>query len=238
MLKPWAAWPFSTLLARLPSQCVVCRAWPSTPICEACVTRFAAPVARCPTCALPLAPGTAQCDDCRLQPPPVDACVAACAYVWPWPECIAAFKFRGDAGRAAPLALLLRSAPWVEPALEQADVVLPMPLAPARLRERGFNQAHELAQRLAPGKCDPALLLRIRDTAPQSGLERRDRLHNLHGAFALDPQRTGAVRGRRVVLVDDVMTSGASLFTAAQVLRAAGADHITALVLARTDAPA
>jgi ComF family protein len=216
---------------------VVCRAWPAQPICEACVARFAAPVARCPTCALPLAPGATHCGDCRLQPPPVDACLAACAYVWPWPECIAAFKFRGDAGRAAPLATLLRSAPWVEPALEQADTVLPMPLAPARLRERGFNQAHELARRLAPDRCDAALLLRTRDTVPQSGLERSDRLRNLDGAFALDPARAGTLQGRRVVLVDDVMTSGASLFTAARVLRAAGAAHITAIVLARTDAP-
>jgi ComF family protein len=112
-----------------------------------------------------------------------------------------------------------------------------MPLAPARLRERGFNQAHELARRLAPDKCDPGLLLRTRETPPQSGLARRDRLRNLRGAFALDPRRAGAVQGRRLVLVDDVMTSGASLYTAAQVLRAAGAARITAIVLARTDAP-
>jgi ComF family protein len=237
MLKPWAARPFSALLARLPGQCAVCRAWPAAPVCEACVARFAAPVARCPTCALPLGPGDTRCRDCQRQPPPLDACLAACAYAWPWPECISAFKFRGDAGRAAPLATLLRSAPWVEPALEQADAVLPMPLAPARLRERGFNQAYELARRLAPDKCDPGLLRRTRETAPQSGLARRDRLRNLRGAFALDPRRASAVHGRRLVLVDDVMTSGASLFTAAQVLRAAGAARITAVVLARTDAP-
>jgi predicted amidophosphoribosyltransferase len=65
-----------------------------------------------------------------------------------------------------------------------------------------------------------------------------ERLRNLHGAFALEPLRAEAVRGRRIVLVDDVMTSDASLFSAAQVLRAGGATHITALVLARTDPPA
>ncbi|MDN8613293.1 ComF family protein [Variovorax ginsengisoli] len=237
MFKPWAARPFSALAARLPGQCAVCRAWPAASICEACVARFAAPVARCPTCALPLGPGDTRCRDCQRQPPPLDACLAACAYAWPWPECISAFKFHGDAGRAAPLATLMRSAPWVEPALEQADTVLPMPLAPARLRERGFNQAYELARRLAPDKCDPRLLLRTRDTAPQSGLARQDRLHNLSDAFALDPRRPGAVHGRRLVLVDDVMTSGASLYAAAEVLRAAGAARITAIVLARTDAP-
>jgi predicted amidophosphoribosyltransferase len=116
--------------------------------------------------------GVAQCGDCILRPPPLDACLAACAYVWPWPECIAQFKFRGDAGWAAPFSTLLRSAPWVEPALEQADLVLPIPLAPARLRERGFNQAHELARRLAPRKVDATLLLRTRETTAQSGLTR------------------------------------------------------------------
>lgn len=170
-------------------------------------------------------------------PPPLDACLAACTYAWPWPEYIAEFKFRGDAGRAAPLATLLRSAPWVEPALDSADILLPMPLAPVRLRERGFNQAHEIARRLAPRKTDATLLLRTRETTAQSGLTRAERLRNLRGAFALEPLRAAAVRDRRVVLVDDVMTSGASLFAAAQVLRVAGASHVTAIVLARTEAP-
>ena len=113
-----------------------------------------------------------------------------------------------------------------------------MPLAPARLRERGFNQSLELARRLAPDKTDPGLLLRVRDTPAQHGLARAQRLLNLQGAFAVEPLRAASLRGRRVVLVDDIMTSGASLFAAAQVLRAAGAAHLTGLVLARTEAPA
>jgi ComF family protein len=229
---------FSSLLDRLPSQCAVCRAWPARPLCEACVARFAPPAPRCATCALPLADGPDRCGECLRHPPPLDACLAACAYAWPWPETIAAFKFRGDAGQAAPLATLLRSAPWVEPALEQAELVLPMPLAPARLRERGFNQAHEMARHLSPRKTDPRVLLRTRETPAQSGLTRAQRLRNLRGAFALEPLRAQAVRGRRIVLVDDVMTSGASLFAAAQVLRTGGAAHITAIVLARTELPA
>lgn len=237
MFKRWAVRPFSSLLARLPSQCAVCRAWPSAPVCDACVGRFAPPVRRCGTCALPLGPGSAPCGECLLHPPPLDACLAACAYVWPWPQCIAEFKFLGDAGRAGPLATLIRSAPWVEPALEAADLLLPMPLAPIRLRQRGFNQAYELARRLDAAKCAPGLLLRTRETAAQSGLARKERLRSLHGAFALDPLRAEEVQGRRVVLVDDVMTSGASLFSAARVLRAGGAAHITAIVLARTDRP-
>jgi ComF family protein len=237
MFSHWIERPFSGLLNRLPSQCVVCRAWPAQPVCDACVARFAPPTPRCATCALQVADGVSRCSECTRTPPPLDACLAACTYAWPWPECIAELKFRGDAGRAAPLATLLRSAPWVEPALENADIVLPMPLAPARLRERGFNQAHEIARRLAPRKTDATLLLRTRETTAQSGLTRAERLRNLGGAFALEPLRAATVRDRRVVLVDDVMTSGASLFAAARVLRTAGASHVTAIVLARTEAP-
>lgn len=229
--------PFTALLARLPSQCEVCRAWPSQPVCDACVARFAPPKARCGACALPVPEGVARCGECVRYPPPLDACFTACTYAWPWPDCIARFKFHGDAGWAGPLATLLRSAPWVEPALEQCDIVLPMPLAPGRLRERGFNQAHELARRLSPAKTDATLLLRTRETPAQSGLLRAERLRNLRGAFAVEPLRTDEVHGRRIVLVDDVMTSGASLFAAAETLRLAGAAHITGLALARTDPP-
>ena len=229
--------PFTVLLDAIPSQCAVCRVWPARQVCDACVARFAPPIARCRTCALPVTPGNPQCGDCLLHPSPLEACHAACTYAWPWPDCIAAFKFRGNPGWAAPLATLMRSAPWVEPALEQCDVVLPMPLAPRRLRERGFNQSLELARRLSPSKIEATLLLRTRETAAQSGLTRAERLRNLRGVFTVEPLRAGELRGRRAVLVDDVMTSGASVFAAAEVLRAAGVAHITAIVLARTDPP-
>ncbi|HSU20301.1 MAG TPA: ComF family protein [Variovorax sp.] len=226
------------LATRVPSQCAICRAWPSRLLCDPCIARFAAPVARCPACAIPVPPGVERCSDCVRHPPPLDACIAACAYAWPWPVHIGHFKFRGETGWAAVFAQLMRSAPWTEPALERCDVVLPMPLAKARLRERGFNQSLELARRLSPEKTDATLLLRLRDTPAQHGLARAQRLLNLQGAFAVEPLRAASLRGRRVVLVDDVMTSGASLFAAAQVLRAAGAAHLTGLVLARTEAPA
>jgi ComF family protein len=111
-----------------------------------------------------------------------------------------------------------------------------MPLHPARLQARGFNQAQLLARALAPAKCRRDLLLRIRDTPPQSGLGRAARLRNLRSAFAVEPLQAAALQARRVVLVDDVMTTGASLHAAAAVLRQAGAAHITGLVLARTEA--
>ena len=132
----------------------------------------------------------------------------------------------------------MRSALWVEPTLGAAHCVLPMPLAPGRLRERGFNQALELATHLAPrAKVDARLLLRVRETPPQSGLARAERLRNLRGAFALEPARPHALRGKHVVLVDDVMTSGASLFAAAQVLRDGGAANVAAIVFAHTERP-
>ncbi len=164
--------------------------------------------------------------------------MAAVAYAYPWSRLIVEFKFRARPGWAASFAMLLRSAPWVEPALEQATVVVPMPLARERLRQRGFNQALELARQLAPAKTDHGLLLRIKDTAPQSALKRAQRLHNVRHAFAVEPLRALELAGARVVLVDDVMTSGASLYAAAATLRGAGAAHITGLVLARADLPA
>jgi ComF family protein len=237
MFSRWVRRPLTSLLARLPSQCEVCRAWPSQRVCDACVARFAPPATRCATCALPVPAGVVRCGECLRDPPPLDACLAACAYTWPWPECIAQFKFRGEAGWAGPLSTLMRSVPWVEPALERCSLVLPMPVAPARLRERGFNQALELARRLAPAKTDATLLLRTRETPPQRGLARAERLRNLRGAFAVEPSGAERLHGCRVVLVDDVMTSGASVFSAAEALRLAGAAHVTAIVFARTDPP-
>ena len=220
---------------RMPSQCAVCHAWPARPVCDDCVERFAQPVARCITCAMPLASGTPQCGACVRDPPPLDACVAAVAYAYPWSRLVVDYKFHHRAGWAASLATVMRSAPWVEPALEAADAVVPMPLSPTRLRERGFNQALQLARHLAPEKTDATLLLRIRDTAPQTALHRAERIANVRHAFAVEPLRASEPAGKRLVLVDDVMTSGASLHAAARALREAGADHVTALVLARAD---
>jgi len=210
----------------LPAQCAVCRAWPAQPLCERCVERFAQPRTRCLRCAVPVPSNVSECGGCLKQPPPLDACHAAVAYDFPWSSLVAQFKFNGQAGWARSFALLMRSAPWIEHALEQAELVVPMPLARERLAERGFNQSLELAKLLAPGRVDAGLLLRIRATAA-----------NVKGAFAGDPLRAGEVRGKRVAIVDDVMTSGASMFAAAQALRESGAARITGIVLARTDEP-
>jgi ComF family protein len=220
----------------LPSQCAVCRTWPTAqPVCEACVADFAQPEPRCQTCALPVSGGVARCGDCVLHPPPLDTCLTAVGYGFPWQDLVADFKFRDAPGWADLFALLLQSTHGVDVALAQADGVLPVPLSTARLRQRGFNQALLLAQALEPAKTRAHLLLRIKDTPPQSLLDRAARLNDVKDAFAVDPLLVTQVRGQSIVLVDDVMTTGATLHGAALALRAAGATRVTALVFARTD---
>ena len=199
------------------------------------MSQFAQPHARCQTCALPVPQGMPHCGACLKQAPPLDQCLAAVAYAYPWSNLMAEFKFRDQTGLARVFATLLKATPWVEPALEGADMVLAMPLSGAKLRQRGYNQALLLARELNHTKVQTDILLRIQDSPAQHTLKRAQRLNALEHAFAVDPLRTGALQGTRVVLVDDVMTTGASLYAAARVLRAAGASHITGLVFARTE---
>lgn len=221
----------------VPSQCAVCHAWPSQRICNACAVQFAQPASRCQRCALRVPAGVSVCGACLRHPPAFDACLAAVDYAYPWADALTDFKFRADPGWAGTLSTLLRSTPWVEPAIEAADRVLPVPLSAERLRERGFNQSALLARHLAGAKADAQTLLRLHATEAQSGLPRAQRLRNLRGAFAVEPSRAAVLHGQRLVLLDDVMTTGATVHAATLALREAGAAHITVLVLART-APA
>jgi ComF family protein len=228
------------LLNRIPNQCAVCKSWPTSGmVCESCVTRFAQPIRRCTGCALALKAGVAshikRCGACFVEPPPVDECLASVSYEYPWSDCIASYKFGNHPAWASAFALLIKSTPWVEPALDRADVLIPVPLSAARLKHRGYNQALQLCKHLAKEKTDAYLLLRVKDTLTQSTLSRTERKKNVRTAFAVDPFRAQLLQGKRVVLVDDVMTSGATLFAAAVALRQAGASHITALVFARTE---
>lgn len=221
--------------AAWPSQCLICRAWPARSLCADCQARFVHSVPRCRSCALPVPAGVSRCGACLLEPPPLDACLAAVHYAWPWTHCIARLKFRQDVGLAAALAGLLAATPGVTQALAQADWLLPMPLAPERLAERGYNPALLLARQLPHARCRADLLLRTRHTPPQRGLSRAARQRNVRGAFAVDAAGAQALRGRHVALLDDVMTTGASLYEAARALRRAGVREVTAITLARTD---
>jgi ComF family protein len=250
-MREYIDWMFRKLIgraiqhtgARIASQCAVCRSWPAQPVCEACVIHFGQPQPRCETCALPVTGGVKRCGQCVTAPPPLDACVAAVTYGYPWSGLITRYKFHNSPGLASTFATLLRSTPWVEPALERAELIVPMPLSAQRLQTRGYNQAWLLAKELVSdlpatpdgaSKADVSLLLRIKDTPAQSSLDRAQRLVSVRDAFAVDPLRANRLKGKRVVLIDDVMTSGASLFAAALAIRSAGAAHITGMVIART----
>jgi ComF family protein len=205
-------------------------------LCDGCHARFAGARHRCQRCALPLPDGVRTCGACLREPPPLDACLAAVDYAYPWSGLVSRFKFEGQPGWAAALAERMARIPGIDEELRRADLLLPMPLAPRRLAERGFNQALLLARALARDKVETQLLLRLRETGSQTALDRKARHANVASAFGVEPLRSGEVRGAQVLLVDDVMTSGASLHAAAKALLQAGAQRVAAVVLARTDA--
>ncbi|HQO52830.1 MAG TPA: phosphoribosyltransferase family protein [Ottowia sp.] len=235
LLRAWLRHPAGA--SAWPSQCLICRRWPAQTLCAECRARFAPQLTRCQRCALAVPAGVAVCGACLREPPPMAQCLAAVSWQWPWSMCIGRWKFEGDTGLSGPLAALLQATPGVAEALAAAELLLPMPMSDQRLAERGYNPALLLARRLAPGRVQPGWLLRTRHTPPQRGLPRAERLRNVRGAFQVDPLAAGRLRGRRVLLVDDVMTTGASVREAAATLRAAGADPVGVLVLARTDEP-
>jgi ComF family protein len=176
-----------------------------------------------------------RCGQCLRAPLDIDACLAAVPYHYPWDQVISQFKFRHQPGWAGTLATIMLNDLHIREALAQADSVIPMPLAAQRLRERGFNQAHELARHLAPDKVHTDLLHRTRETVSQATLPLDQRHKNLKDAFAISTAADRALQGKHLLLVDDVMTSGATLNAAARALRGAGVAQITGLVFARTD---
>jgi ComF family protein len=176
------------------------------------------------------------CGDCLRSPPPFARTVCAADYVFPWDGLISAFKFHGHVELAGALAELLSKAVRHSNA-PLPQCVLPVPLATQRLAERGYNQAWELARRIAKNLGLPAhaeLLLRHVDTAHQIELSRTERQHNLRTAFMVDPQRRQLVQGQDLALVDDVMTTGATVAEATQTLLRAGAASVQVWVVART----
>lgn len=174
-----------------------------------------------------------QCGICLRSPPPFVAAIVALRYEAPVDGLVTRFKFHANLAAGALLAqLILASVNAVE-----ADVLVPVPLHRGRLGRRGYNQALELAKPLAASWRLPlaaAALSRVRDTAPQSELTAAQRRRNLRGAFVAD---ASTVRGRRVLLVDDVITTGSTVREAARTLLAAGAAEVRVLAAARTASP-
>lgn len=213
----------------LAQDCLLCAAASADeilcPDCAADLPRIKGPC--CPRCALPNATGET-CGRCLTKPPHFDAARAVYRYDFPLDKLVQSFKYGhrlalGDyfGRQLAPLAATL-----------DADLIVPLPLHDERLRQRGFNQALELARALARARRLPIDALscrRTRNTPAQAGLAWRERVKNLRDAFACSADLSGA----RIILVDDVMTTGASLDECARTLKLHGAAAVTALVLAR-----
>ncbi len=226
----------ATAAARLPSLCAVCRGWGSQRVCEACVARFAVAVPRCRRCALPVPAGIDVCGACLTDPPPYARTLAAVDYDHPWDGLITHFKFHAALDLAPALAQRMLGAQQCS-ALVLPGLLLPIPLSDARLRERGYNQAWELTKRLGAAlgcETDAALLLRVRDTPHQLAFPPGKRAGNVRAAFAIEPKRRTELAGRQVTLVDDVMTTGATVAEAARTLLQAGAGEVSVWVVART----
>jgi ComF family protein len=204
--------------------CFVCRGAADALICAQCeaeLPRLERPL--CPRCALE-SPGGAICGRCLSQSPAYDATQAALAYDFPADTLVHALKFRGALALAPLLAGLLAD----KVRGESVDHVVPVPLSAERLRRRGYNQAVEIARHL--GKVDVDLCERTRDAPPQIELPYAERQRNVRGAFRC----TRALIGAKVAVVDDVMTTGATLDEMARTLKAAGAMRVVNWVVART----
>lgn len=219
------------------------------PLCAACGAEVEGEAALCPACyreawfiagpacarcGLPTA--AAVCDGCRAEPPVWARGACAALYQGPVRKAVLALK-HGDRLEVAQAAAV-----WMlrvgRPLLAEADLVAPAPLHWTRLARRRFNQAGELARALTaragqPGKAALDLLRRTRRTPSQDGRTRAGRRANVAGAFAVSRRWRGRLAGRRVLLVDDVMTTGATLSACARTLYDAGAAQVDVLALAR-----
>jgi ComF family protein len=226
----------------LPERCRICQRWPARTLCADCLTCFADREQRCTRCAqvLPENSRLSQCLTCLRQPPMQDWTLACQNYGYPWSMLLHQLKFGDDVGLARALGRQLGQTPGLAPQWPHLDWIVPLPLAAARLAERGYNQSLLLARAMVAGlpvrqrhKLQPDLLVKSRDPLPQHGLTRAQRQVNVRRAYLVPAAQQPRVRGSSVLLVDDVMTTGASLEAAVRALRQAGARHVGALVLAR-----
>lgn len=213
----------------LAQDCLLCAATSENEIlCKACATDLPRlQKQQCPRCALPT-PNSEICGRCLTKAPHYDATLATYRYDFPLDKLVQSFKYGHRLALGAYLGQQL--AALTENIV--ADVIVPLPLHPLRLRERGFNQALELARPVGTARnlpIDSTSCSRTRNTLAQANLAWRERSKNIRGAFHCSTDFTG----QRIILVDDVMTTGASLDECARTLKLHGAAEVTLLVVAR-----
>jgi ComF family protein len=215
-----------------PSRCLVCAedGLEGMDLCGACAAGLPRSSAACLRCALPL-PVTGTCGRCLRRPPPLREVRAACLYAAPLDRLLPRFKFHDDLAAGRLLSQLMTDA---FAGLAKPDLLVPVPLHRSRLRTRGYDQALELARPVARALDIPlqrGWLVRTRATAPQSELHAISRRRNVRDAFTV---RASGAMPAHVVLLDDVMTTGATLHAAAHALLRAGVRRVDAWVCART----
>jgi ComF family protein len=229
MVLGWRALRSTFARSVFGQDCVLCAAASGERLlCDACTADLPHVADACPRCAGP-SPGGATCGACTTHPPSFDATLAPWRYEFPVDRLVLALKF----GRRLALAEAFGAALAERAAGRRVDALVPMPLGRARLAERGFNQALEIARhlaRLTGIALAPAIAQRVRDTTPQTALPHDERAANVRGAFACDADAAG----RTFAVIDDVMTTGASLEELARTLKRAGAAHVENWVVART----
>lgn len=201
------------------------------PLCKDCLQGLRNPIStpRCALCGIKLQFGTdRRCLGCLKNPPVVDALTVYTDYTGKARKLIHLIKFRANRRLALLAGRLLSELP-----IPFADAIVPVPLSKRRLIQRGFNQSQVMAGAISEKTAIPVknLLVRTKDTPPQSGLGRKERLKNIKGAFSLN-DRDGLPRS--VIVVDDVFTTGATVNEVARVLKKAGVHTVSALVFART----
>lgn len=232
-----SAW--RSLLGHLPTQCLICRSWQKETLCEPCLSHWRPQTPRCPRCAIDLSDqGASGCRDCEDRSPEFDRAVAALDYTAPWSPLLARLKFNGATALAEPLGDLLAQA--AAPRRGRVSLVLPIPLSSQRMTERGYNQSWLLARRVAERlklQARHDLLARARHTSRLMTLSAEDRQREIGDVFKVTPMGLDLLRGRHVAIVDDVMTTGATLNAATRALLEGGARSVSAWVVARTPAP-
>jgi ComF family protein len=222
----------------LPQRCELCASGSGTDlICDACMHDLPWLASACPVCASPTHGGSL-CGQCLSRPPAFDATIAAFSYAFPVDRLIHALKYQGRLPLAewCADAILSRRAPSASGEESLPRRVIALPLAAERQRERGYNQAQEIARTIGSRTgipCLPLALFRVRPTPPQAALPWTERAKNVRGAFECEI----SLSGFSIILVDDVMTTGASLAEAARTLKAAGAARVENWVVARTLPP-